>query len=72
MIEIVEFFIYTLLKFKVWPGFIHLPASICIFPYLNPKSILYIKQKLIPQSEIELQQRLKSVVLFESILVIIG
>ena len=73
MIEIVEFFIYTLLKFKVWPGFLHLPASISHFPSFTSQAQCINSTKiLIPQSKIELQQRLYGVVLFESVLIIIG
>ena len=37
MIEIVEFFIYTLLKFKVWLGLLRVNISF----FSNPKKLLY-------------------------------
>jgi hypothetical protein len=38
MIEIVEFFIYTLLKFKVWLG---VSRAIISFSFKNPKIVLF-------------------------------
>ncbi len=72
MIEIVEFFIYTLLKFKVWLG---VPESSSPFFKSKKNCLLFefsdIPTNLIPQSKIEFEQRLHVVVRLEFILVIV-